>query len=45
MYKPDVRLKGVARHPAMVQRRTDVMQALKAFEQQFEALLQGSQDA
>ncbi len=43
MYKPDARLRGVARHRGMVRRRTDVLQALKAFEEQFEDLLPGGQ--
>ena len=39
MYKPDARLRGVAKHHGMVARRTEVRQALKAFEDQFESLL------
>ena len=33
MYKPDPRLSGIARHSGMMQRRADVLQALKAFEE------------
>jgi ppGpp synthetase/RelA/SpoT-type nucleotidyltranferase len=44
MYKPDLRLAGVARHRGMTERRTEVLQALKAFEEQFEALIPGDQD-
>jgi ppGpp synthetase/RelA/SpoT-type nucleotidyltranferase len=43
MYKPDLRLRGVARHRGMIRRRTDVLHALKAFEEQFEELLVDSQ--
>jgi hypothetical protein len=39
MYKPDPRLSGIARHCGMMQRRTDVLQALKAFEEQFEPFI------
>jgi ppGpp synthetase/RelA/SpoT-type nucleotidyltranferase len=44
MYKPDLRLRGVARHRGMMTRRAEVLQALKAFEEQFEALIPGGQD-
>lgn len=40
MYKPDPELRGVARHLGMEQRRKEVLQALKGFEEQFETLLQ-----
>lgn len=39
MYKPDPRLRGVARHVGMERRRKDVLQALKVFEEEFEDLL------
>lgn len=42
MYKPDARLRGVADHPALVERRTEVHQAIRTFEEQFERLLRGS---
>jgi ppGpp synthetase/RelA/SpoT-type nucleotidyltranferase len=39
MYKPDARLRGVAKHPGMVERRTEVHRSIKGFEEQFERLL------
>lgn len=39
IYKPSPLLKGVAAHPEMQRCASDVYKALKAFEQQFEALL------
>jgi hypothetical protein len=44
MCKPDPKLRGVARHLGMAQRRTEVLQALNAFEEQFEALLANAQN-
>jgi ppGpp synthetase/RelA/SpoT-type nucleotidyltranferase len=38
IYKPDVRLSGIADHRGMRERTRDVAKALKAFEEQFEAL-------
>jgi len=45
MYKPEPRLAGIARHIGMMQRTTEVLQALKAFEEQFEALIPSDEDA
>jgi hypothetical protein len=39
IYKPAPRLRGVAQHFAMKQRTNQVLEALKAFEDQFEALI------
>jgi ppGpp synthetase/RelA/SpoT-type nucleotidyltranferase len=39
MYKPDPRLRGVARHVEMNRCRKDVLHALRAFEEEFEDLL------
>ena len=39
MYKPDPRLKFMGEHRGLKQRRTEVLEALKAFEEQFEALI------
>jgi hypothetical protein len=44
MYKPDARLRGVANHPGMVDRRTEVLQSIKVLEEQFERLLKGAKD-
>jgi hypothetical protein len=44
MYKPDPELRGVARHLGMEQRRNEVLQALKAFEEQFETLVQDGEN-
>jgi hypothetical protein len=38
IYKPDARLGGISEHLGMLSRTRDVMKALKAFEEQFEAL-------
>jgi len=38
IYKPDARLSGIADHRGMRERTRDVAKALKAFEEQFEAL-------
>ncbi len=38
IYKPDARLSGIADHFGMRQRTRDVVKALRAFEEQFEAL-------
>jgi ppGpp synthetase/RelA/SpoT-type nucleotidyltranferase len=38
IYKPDVRLAGIAQHRGMQERTRDVAMALRAFEEQFEAL-------
>ena len=38
IYKPDARLSGIGEHFGMQQRTRDVVKALKAFEEQFEAL-------
>jgi len=38
IYKPDARLTGIADHRGMRERTKDVARALKAFEEQFEAL-------
>jgi hypothetical protein len=38
IYKPDARLSGIADHRGMRERTRDVVVALKAFEEQFEAL-------
>lgn len=39
IYKPAPRLKGVIKSLAMQQRKNDVLEALKAFEDQFETLI------
>jgi hypothetical protein len=39
MYKPDPRLRFMAEHRELKQRRTEVLEALKAFEEEFEGLL------
>lgn len=39
IYKPEPQLSGIARHSGMMQRTADVLQALRAFEEQFEALI------
>jgi hypothetical protein len=38
IYKPDARLSGIGEHFGMLERTRDVARALKAFEEQFEAL-------
>lgn len=38
IYKPDPRLNGIAEDRGMRERTTDVVNALRAFEEQFEAL-------
>jgi ppGpp synthetase/RelA/SpoT-type nucleotidyltranferase len=38
IYKPDARLSGIAGHRGMRERTRDVVKALRAFEEQFEAL-------
>jgi ppGpp synthetase/RelA/SpoT-type nucleotidyltranferase len=38
IYKPDARLSGIADHRGMRERTGDVVKALRAFEEQFEAL-------
>ncbi len=38
IYKPDARLSGIADHRGMRERTRDVVKALRAFEEQFEAL-------
>jgi hypothetical protein len=38
VYKPDVRLAGITQHRGMQERTGDVAMALRAFEEQFEAL-------
>jgi hypothetical protein len=42
MYKPDARLRGVGDHPALVERRAEVHQAIRTFEEQFERLIKGA---
>ncbi len=42
IYKPDPALKGVARSPKMQQRTKEVLEALKAFEEEFERLVRGN---
>jgi hypothetical protein len=37
-YKPDVRLTGIGEHLGMRERTREVVRALRAFEEQFEAL-------
>ena len=38
IYKPDARLIGIAQHLGMRERTRDVIKALRAFEEYFEAL-------
>jgi ppGpp synthetase/RelA/SpoT-type nucleotidyltranferase len=42
IYKPDARLRGIADHRGMRERTKDVTRALRAFEDQFEALARQS---